>query len=254
MNDVRPIRFVGVSDQRELERALAKPVADWAKSWFATPPSLSLESRSFSQVAANSEAWHVRGAMPDSWVAWHAGTSMQTLLRYLFTDATDDHPKDGLGESVALECLSDLADRVLDTAGLRSSPAHVPAATRLPIADGSGSQCVRLVGGEAFGEMLLGFGGNVVEILATPTRSTPPPRTLQSRSSALGNSRVTLEVRLGEAELSVAELSTIAVGDVIALDALSHDPLVVRTIDGRVACHAYLGRIAERKIVQVSGR
>jgi flagellar motor switch protein FliM len=86
------------------------------------------------------------------------------------------------------------------------------------------------------------------------SRPTAKAGPLQPRTAAIGNGTVQLEITLGDAELSLAELASIAVGDVISLDASPRDPISVRTSDGQAAFHAYLGRNTERKVIQVSGQ
>ena len=71
-------------------------------------------------------------------------------------------------------------------------------------------------------------------------------------SRALQAQVVELDGIVGEAELAVEELSTLAVGDVIRLNRKISEPLQVRLGGGAVVCAARLGSLKGRTAVQLS--
>jgi flagellar motor switch/type III secretory pathway protein FliN len=101
--------------------------------------------------------------------------------------------------------------------------------------------------------LLLGLGGDVVETLA---ENRPKPScervSLDRREEGMAHGRVVLETLVGSAELTVGELSQLAVGDVIRLDSLPISPLALRTPSGTTVAHGHLGLKDGRKALQLS--
>ena len=60
-------------------------------------------------------------------------------------------------------------------------------------------------------------------------------------------------IRLGSAEVDVAVLHTLAVGDVVVLDGRLDQPLRVSVAGRAVAARAWLGHAGERKAVRLAG-
>jgi hypothetical protein len=75
---------------------------------------------------------------------------------------------------------------------------------------------------------------------------------LVSARSALASQTIPVDVRAGATELTLAELATLAVGDVIPLDQSLAQPLSVRIADGGRLCAGHLGTSGGRKAVQLT--
>jgi flagellar motor switch protein FliM len=84
--------------------------------------------------------------------------------------------------------------------------------------------------------------------LDAPRKEVP----LSGAVQAMRNQCVALNVLLGEAEVTLAELQTLGVGDVLRLDRRVSEPLAVRLSDERVICAAHLGTRGDRKAVQLT--
>jgi flagellar motor switch protein FliM len=69
----------------------------------------------------------------------------------------------------------------------------------------------------------------------------------------LGEVPVELQAILGHADFSLDELTSLQVGDVIALERRTHDPVEVR-IDGRAFCRAHAGLAGQRVALEVIER
>jgi hypothetical protein len=249
--NVRPFRLVGESDRVALRSALRDSMSAWVQAWFSQAPQVNLEFDSQPETGI-ARGWLAVGELPDRWIAWRQDSALaKAMLRHLFPGTGAGSSAGSLGDAVVRDCMADLAGSCLAAAGMPANSLNCDP-TSLPVGYGSGSQFARLTG-DSF-DQALAFGGAVVEALAAASRPIPAVGSLQARLSAIGAGKVRLEVTLGDAELSLAELASIAVGDVIALDSSPRDPLAVRTGDGQPAFHAHLGRNAERKVLQVSGK
>jgi flagellar motor switch/type III secretory pathway protein FliN len=80
------------------------------------------------------------------------------------------------------------------------------------------------------------------------------PVPLGSARTAIGQQPVTLEVRLGEAEIALGALATLAVGDVLVLDRRLDEGVELRLDEQRLPCAAYLGSVDGRIAVEVTRR
>jgi flagellar motor switch/type III secretory pathway protein FliN len=91
---------------------------------------------------------------------------------------------------------------------------------------------------------------------ASAAQPAPPTGGLgkANLARALGGVSVSLPVIVGEAEVDLANLASLAVGDVIRLDAPIEKPLAVRTADGESLFEVFLGRIGRDVAVEVVGR
>jgi hypothetical protein len=92
-------------------------------------------------------------------------------------------------------------------------------------------------------------------VLACLSPAVPRPAVgslVEPVSRALQAQVVVLDGIVGEAELAVEELSTLAVGDVIRLNRKFSEPLQVRLSGGAVVCAARLGALKGRTAVQLS--
>ena len=72
------------------------------------------------------------------------------------------------------------------------------------------------------------------DALPAPRKGAPPP----SRSAALGDTRVTLEVLLGTAKVSMTDLRAIAPGDVLRLDRKLSDTALISMAGGPIVAEA----------------
>jgi len=75
---------------------------------------------------------------------------------------------------------------------------------------------------------------------------------LQPRRAALAAERIVVDVCVGEAELALPELATLAVGDVLCLDRSLEQPALVKLRGGAPLCTGHLGLTGEHKAVQLT--
>lgn len=70
--------------------------------------------------------------------------------------------------------------------------------------------------------------------------SRPPTAPLSSRAAATASTPLRLEARLADVEMTLADLSTLAVGDVLVLDQLADSPAQLRLAGGGLVAHGLL--------------
>lgn len=88
-----------------------------------------------------------------------------------------------------------------------------------------------------------------------PKRSTAPVgETVERRRGALGDETVAVDAVLGTAEVPVAELAALAVGDVIVLNQGLADGAELAVRGGKRISGAALGRVEGKRALQLRGR
>lgn len=247
----KPYRLAGDSVRAAVTAALRPGIAQWARDWFASAPKsgIAIDAKLPADI---DEDWLVFGD-DDCWLALPAKSLLsRDFLRLLLSADIAGNTPGALAEQVVQDCIADLAQRCLALANaLEPAAAAVRASVRtLHVGPGSGAVFATLQGDLPAQRLLLGGG-----LVAALSFEALPPAIcdipLAPRRSGIADGVTQVEVSLGEAELSLAELAGIAVGDVLALDALSRDPLTVRTIDGNPVFSAHLGLAGEHKAIQI---
>lgn len=252
--EFRPYRLIGESDRNSVVKAMSQPLDAWALTWFRHPPAASILVKDASLVDAHdNQRWLLFGEFPDRWIAWKQCDKVREgMLLQLFGADTGLLPS-VLGEAVLNECIADFAERCITAAGMNISlvPRSVESSA-IPRSHGCGTEFLSLIGNGS--EQVFALGGALVEALAEPSRPLPSGDDIfHPLRATIGNGIIRLEVILGEAELSLSELITLTEGDVITLDHFLSQPLTIRTLDGKPAFHAFLGRNSSQKVIQVSG-
>lgn len=109
------------------------------------------------------------------------------------------------------------------------------------------------IGSGAFRLSCLFDHAAVCALQAMPVATAASPGKV-SLARALRDVPVTLPVMVGEAEVDLASLAALAVGDVIPLQASVDQPSTVRAADGAFLLEVFLGRIGREVAVEVVGR
>jgi flagellar motor switch/type III secretory pathway protein FliN len=92
-----------------------------------------------------------------------------------------------------------------------------------------------------------------VEMLA-PARDMPAASRLAALRDAIGENTVTLRAEVGETQLSLTELSDLALDDVLVLDQHLAEPVtLVSPLSGAPVAAGNLGRAGARRAVKVAG-
>jgi len=253
--DCRPFRLIGASQQKALQDLLLPPVQAWAEAWFvdAVVDGLELHDE-LGAVLGEAESWHILGNAASVWIAYPRDSviSASRAGKLLATELGRGHGLSPLAEAVCRECIDDLTQAIFSTAQVQSSMSQIADSTQLHQGYGSGSVSIKIMGSI---EQRIILSKDLVDGLLRDFQFAKPVLdSLVARHSALAHAVTRLELRLGEAELSLAEIAGMAVGDVIALNLNHRDPLQVTSANGAPLFLAHLGRQGEHKAVQVHSR
>ncbi len=252
MTAAQPFRLLGEAGSSALGLELLAEVLDWSATWFAEAPQAELKIEA-APAPLDPDRWTVAGEAPERWVAWQSpGDSWREYIRLLLAaPVAPDAARTPLIGSLLDDCLSDLATRLLAAAGM-ATDGHRPGTEvqrSLRTGYGSGAVVARLGGG--LPPLRLALGGEIVTALSGRQEPAAADAALTPRKAAIASGSTRLEVILGEAELTLAELANVSPGDVIRLQAAFREPLTVRTSDGRPILHAHLGTRNGRKAIQI---
>ncbi|RZF29075.1 FliM/FliN family flagellar motor switch protein [Paraburkholderia sp. UYCP14C] len=217
---------------------LTSALAPWQQAWLATP-ALMVEA-----VALLDPSDSVRCS--DQCESWSIGDDVWLFaeprqIAMLVNEALDLPKSFALTGHACAPVLADvgtlLVDELLDAIGAALSPERETAADLIKT---SNVDTPRLrYGGASFrlrnasGESVLTLVCGAPTLWSRLPLSNPPvhaanTRAESLRSTAVGSSRVSLHAMLGQCELSVPQLATLAVGDVIRLDHTITEPIALQ--------------------------
>ena len=247
---VQPFLLINHTERVSVVANVQKALHVWEEEWFAASARLTVVLVDGSDVREHTwksykttgrasvsismpEDWH-RGAT--SWITGNAGVV----------------EKDGEVAAVVMnQLLRSLAAALLGTMGDKALPiieVEAPADHSFTAAGGVFVQCRAETGIE----FRLWLSPDVVEDWVAHIGVPNAHRiSLMPARQAIAERTVSVEAILGEAELTLDELQTLGIGDVIRLDRRLDEPLTVR-ISSAVACAGFLGTAGEQKAVQLT--
>ena len=263
----RPYILLRESDQTALCERLGVVVSAWATSWFASAGDSPIESLDVLDCPAQ-----VAGAVdePASYWAGESGTD-----KVNFVGTADVHglaaallgaARQQTGESTALErqllsrCMTDLCYRFADGGDPRAGEvdqSDVLGVMQDRLAPGApGASCTAVVAGV---EIVLLLSPGAVGSLIDRDSAIVGDRAggLGDRAeviSSITDSQLRATARLGAIELTVEELTSLSVGDVIRMDALTTEPVVVDLEGLGRSLHASLGSLGGQPALQIRGK
>lgn len=91
----------------------------------------------------------------------------------------------------------------------------------------------------------------IVSLRELPAGEASGPRLLDGNLSLISGVKVRVEVMVGNAELTVADLFALQKGSVVSLDQLHHAPLTVR-LDGKTIAHGTLVVVGDNFGIRIS--
>lgn len=259
-----PLLVLGEARRRALVARLSASVRPWLKDWNASP-----EANITIAVARVTDG----AAVPAIAAATRVAVASVQGVPQLFALTSDDGlaqvlglPRlttfvDSSGGTLALdvahELVRSLAKVVAEDAGLKNNQVEVSNIT-LPTQNEAMRQrhwwaamvdCGMHRAG-AFQGVLLVISPQFIEMLV-PATAHPRTAELERRAAAILDDAVRLQVVLGEAQLTVGELASLGVNDVIVLkEDLSHAASLL-TREGKRVANASLGRVGNQRAVSM---
>ena len=263
----RPYILLRESDQTTVRERLGAAVSAWSTSWFASTGDSAVESL---DVLTNPDqvpgllretAGYWAGEAEAGNVAFAGISDIPGLTAALLgtSDRAAGTPTVLEGELLS-RCTADLCHRLVDGSDPRTgSVDHSDVLTVMEdrLAPGApGASCRAVVAGV---EVALILSPTTVRSLIERDSATKGERRggLGDRAegvSSITDSRLRATARLGAIDLTVEELASLRVGDVIRMDALTTEPVVVDLEGLGRSLHASLGSLGGQPALQIRGR
>lgn len=204
-----------------LQAGFADAVAGWSAHWFADAPTPMGAFRKCRTVSPSGTAFDWRGSDDGLSVGCADDAAVQTGARMIDVPARDrSDPDRRLLEQIGTACLDDLRDRVGKVAGTARADSW-----RQGVAAPDWTASV----GDA---VAIGLSDTLVATLAARTLPSAVPPPLGSGREALAQIAIEVSAAVGRAELTVADLRALEIGDVVVLDRRVEDPVPI-AIDRR---------------------
>jgi flagellar motor switch/type III secretory pathway protein FliN len=256
---VRNFRLLNRSEARALTSGVDAAFARWQQAWCAAEVrraelSAAADASLVSACRWRSGAYPGGDAVAVGWTAPSAHTLVSLLVGDGIRAANGEAPPVAVDlERSALDAL--IASLLQEFAPTARRSANIEWDTQPPAAHafdgGKNGFAVRLRVEKI--DVLIVLSETVVEgFLSAQPRVKDRARRLASARGLLAGQPVTVEVQVGAAELTLAELASLGVGDVIALDHPLDHPLRVQAANGRVLCGGHLGIWNGKKAVQLA--
>jgi hypothetical protein len=259
----RPFKLINASEQRWLAEATARTVGDWLATWLpgesAGPARCCAASeRATTSLADDPMRW-VGSTRPDgTYVAVAAnGELWRAVAEKLFGTPADAAGPQAAGaksivDDVVAQSFGDLVQRLVSPAG-----AGTPAPSSwAPSADawqrGSGAAIVEFPAWDGCLALLLSapYAAHLLNRRERSRRSGAAPPI--DRRQCIAAQTAQVRVWLGGASIELGVLQTLAVGDVVRLDARSDQPLPL-TIEGQATGQrAFLGCLQGKRAAQLA--
>jgi flagellar motor switch/type III secretory pathway protein FliN len=259
-----PYRLIGERLSNSLMQVLYSVVADWAEDWLPDNTSYSLKKLiplfDFCREKESTEIDHLVSWVDDNWCGL-LKPAEKGLFGSILVGMTDKDLRkmasSTLLQDIAKQALTELAQRFLS--GNKTAYDNIPiVVTDNPVPKsaelrGSGTIVIELnIGGLSFYYVVSPmtverYLGN----LKSPEHISRQKK-LTHIQAALANQKINASVSLGSATLSLDELATMRVGDVVTLDKHIDDPASMRLGFNGDVCEGFIGIKGESLAIRLS--
>ncbi len=254
MTDYLPFRLVSDTQKKEIDTKLSLIVNGWLKIWFSSLPDLSIAKIETDQVLFfNANEWLVFGRAPDAWVAWKLdGIVSRELLSMMFNFSIGNSAKLSpimidIVKDAAFSFVSELTT-YCQSDNQSFSELSEPVDS-LRTGWGSGTISVKFKIGTV--QQHIAIGGDYVGLLSPLGPYNIQGVSLTKREDAINDYKTSLDVLVGNTDVTLDELANLEVGDVIRLGSLIQEPFSIRSSDGKPMANAYLGVNGNFKVVKL---
>ena len=254
----RPFRLYGATDSSKVLDHARTTVRAWLERWTAQGVSENTtEVRLLNVAVAPAQNWiHLASDINHQLGIQLEGDWVRALPRIIYGGVCGDSQ---LNQSGSLEkelfdsMLADLATRFVHQSELTDGLSQTLTTTEISTEvnrPGAGFMMVRVSVTTDHHIWLMMSPQYVEPILEVSDRKVSQSVTV-SPVLAIGNRRVTLELAVGTGELTIEELSSLAVGDVIPLDRKLNEEINVCIASDMPFCRGYMGVKQGRVAVQL---
>lgn len=257
--DAKPWVLFGDGECRAIESRVVEALDGWGREWLADATPAPAVSFSVDTAGDVGRDWWWAGGR-NAWLAIGLPAGWLDMLGPLLAGQTQ--PDRRAADSSLLGGLNAILMRDLVTRLSPGVDAHL--AARIPALEVSAAMTPDAISasGVARVECMFAGGGPSIVIGLGPElvlgwvrtggsgRSTRDDRP-ESRWAAVQELAVTMEALVGEGEVSLEDLVSLAVGDVVKLDSSLEAPLTVALVDGTPVCAGYVGTQRGRRAVRL---
>jgi len=255
-----PYRLFGATEQQNAIRQISKELVVWAGEWMATGQlTPNVEIIPLADMLQDGLHWELAGAHDVPFVAvGYSSTWQRQMLGLLLEDNIETQTgasPEQIADALVLLVMREFAEQLLAAAGLHEArsvnirPGVPPLDVGQPGSPYLVLRCT-LRPGTAF-EVLL-YPEMLDAWVDGPEDSVREP--IQPVAQTFDHEPVHLEVIIGEGELTIEELGTLATGDVISLDRKLSQEITIRLEGNASVCGGLLGGAHGRMAVQVAAK
>lgn len=257
---IRPYRLFGATEQQASLRQVGARLSTWASDWMV-PRDIEplVEIVPIASVPTNEMYWELAGAGETPFVAVGYGRTLSWQIPGLLFGDNLETSKQVADNSVldALACrmVRDLAERLLVASGVPNpkSP-HFWSGIPPVDMDKPGIACLAMKCSLKAGITIsLLLWSETIDAWANDIE-THTGKPVVPVTRAIDRERVDVDIVVGEGELTIEELGTLAVGDVIPLGRKLSEEVAVRLATGAPLCKGFLGDMDGRMAVQVTSK
>lgn len=240
--DTRVFRLCTTADKAAFQARATEVLRAWAGEWLGPGVDIAVACEAAEAAAledADGNGGWVYCDGPGGSV-WAAAAQARNVASSMFGGGSA--PEAGLAAAVGHDALACLVERLAAGSDARLTP-EAPVHLGEP--------------GRATLRVTIGVGAGLTLWIEPPPRERRAPARLGPLATATGalhRQTVTVDVWLGQTELELGALQTLAVGDVLRLAKKLDEGVELRLNDERLPCVGYLGAVDGRVAIEVARR
>ncbi len=258
-----PYKLLNASELTAICKHIEAICTEWIAGWFSHEPSIGVRCFRAAEYAQNTLAentvWMSADSTSGDFVALAIPAGLFSEFGGLLLSSQSAIGR--AGENQHSEILAELSQRALsDLIFQIKKPAAHSGVKKFSEASAPSSGFWKAGSGASVVEvtvdrqcLIIAFDFQSVRGMLPSSAMQPAPNVhpLVKPADALDGGRVKLKILVGQAQLELALLQTIVVGDVIKLDKNIEEPLHVINSDGTLFCKGFLGCRDGKKSIQL---
>jgi hypothetical protein len=244
-----------------LSKQVEHHMADWSTEWMPGTASISacrvVPSKDLPENDRNAPHILVHET-EDLWVAFAPTNNFsdnigRTILRESHNRPTGSS-EDSIVSAIISDAIIDLGRRLCGSTAVCTLNLDMENSSHQTVINGTASGCVHLTCAWNNIPVHLSLSREAVarHLPINHRVSNPHPVQLCMRKDSIGRRPVSCHVQLGSATLSVDELSSLQLGDVLRIDQAWDKPLNISINSEAIKLHGYLGKQSGRKAIRIT--
>lgn len=253
-SSIRPYTLVPSSALAAIERAAREALSSWCQAWGAPADAFDVEAHRLEEAAlpAPADEWH---ALHAAW-CWKSSSLNEAVATAVGLPwPAAQAPGRSISTACCTEAVTELSAAMSSLLrDLRQLSGTATPSLPGPSCDpGAGHGLVLLCLKHGLTTFALVAHASSFKAVSQARPEATAPLKAEDLALALRAQTATLEVVLGHAEISLADMMDLGPGDVVLLDRHIHQALVMTSSDGKVELPVHLGRQGQHFAVQLGG-